>query len=122
VINCSGPACDYARIDDALIRALLDRGDVRPDPLRLGLDVSSLCALRNRQGEIWQRLYAVGQVTRPAFWEVTSVPDIRRQCAALAQHLIMGLAAAALLQPPEPSGGLPPVASYQPAGRDLVPA
>jgi uncharacterized NAD(P)/FAD-binding protein YdhS len=45
VINCSGPACDYARIDDPLIRALLDRGDIRPDPLKLGLDVSSLCAL-----------------------------------------------------------------------------
>jgi uncharacterized NAD(P)/FAD-binding protein YdhS len=87
VINCSGPACDYQRIADPLIRSLLDRGDVRPDPLRLGLDVSTLCALRNRRGEIWQRLYAVGPVTRPAFWEVTSVPDIRRQCEALATHL-----------------------------------
>jgi uncharacterized NAD(P)/FAD-binding protein YdhS len=87
VVNCSGPACDYQRIADPLIRNLLDRGDVRPDPLRLGLDVSTLCALRNRRGEIWQRLYAVGPVTRPAFWEVTSVPDIRRQCEALATYL-----------------------------------
>jgi uncharacterized NAD(P)/FAD-binding protein YdhS len=87
VVNCSGPGCDYARIADPLIRNLLDRGDVRPDALRLGLDVSALCALRNRRGEIWQRLYAVGPVTRPAFWEVTSVPDIRRQCEALAAHL-----------------------------------
>ena len=87
VINCSGPGCDYARIVDPLIRALLDRGDVRPDHHRLGLDVGSACALRNRQGEIWPRLYAVGPVTRPAFWEVTSVPDIRRQCEALAGHL-----------------------------------
>jgi uncharacterized NAD(P)/FAD-binding protein YdhS len=89
VINCSGPACDYERIADPLIRHLLDRGDIRPDPLRLGLDVSTLCALRNRRGEIWQRLYAVGPVTRPAFWEVTSVPDIRRQCETLAAYLSM---------------------------------
>ncbi|HTT79042.1 MAG TPA: FAD/NAD(P)-binding protein [Stellaceae bacterium] len=94
VINCSGPACDYERIADPLVRNLLARGDIRPDPLRLGLDVSSLCALRNRRGEIWQRLYAVGPVTRPAFWEVTSVPDIRRQCEALAAHLGTRLAAA----------------------------
>jgi uncharacterized NAD(P)/FAD-binding protein YdhS len=87
VVNCSGPGCDYERIADPLIRTLLGRGDIRPDALRLGLDVSSLCALRNRRGEIWQRLYAVGPVTRPAFWEVTSVPDIRRQCEALATHL-----------------------------------
>jgi uncharacterized NAD(P)/FAD-binding protein YdhS len=93
VINCSGPACDYERIADPLIRNLLDRGDIRPDPLRLGLDVSTLCALRNRVGEIWQRLYAVGPVTRPAFWEVTSVPDIRRQCEALATYLSTRVAA-----------------------------
>jgi uncharacterized NAD(P)/FAD-binding protein YdhS len=87
VVNCSGPACDYQRITDPLVRNLLKRGDIRPDPLRLGLDVSTLCALRNSRGEIWQRLYAVGPVTRPAFWEVTSVPDIRRQCEALAAYL-----------------------------------
>jgi len=94
VVNCSGPACDYERIATPLIRSLLDRGDIRPDTLRLGLDVSSLCALRNRRGEIWQRLYAVGPVTRPAFWEVTSVSDIRRQCETLAAHLSARLAAA----------------------------
>ncbi len=48
--------------------------------------------LRNRQGEIWQRLYAVGPVTKPLFWEVTSVPDIRRQCEALASLLSARLA------------------------------
>lgn len=104
VINCSGPACDYERIADPLVRSLLDRGDIRPDPLRLGLDVSSLCALRNRRGEIWQRLYAVGPVTRPAFWEVTSVPDIRRQCETLAAHLATRLASARPLCATAPTG------------------
>ena len=94
VVNCSGPACDYERIATPLIRSLLDRGDIRPDTLRLGLDISSLCALGNRRGEIWQRLYAVGPVTRSAFWEVTSVSDIRRQCETLAAHLSARLAVA----------------------------
>jgi uncharacterized NAD(P)/FAD-binding protein YdhS len=94
VVNCSGPSCDYDRIADPLIRALLERGDIRPDRHRLGLDISTSCALRNRGGEIWQRLYAVGPVTRPVFWEVTSVPDIRRQCEALAGHLAARLASA----------------------------
>jgi uncharacterized NAD(P)/FAD-binding protein YdhS len=105
VINCSGPACDYERIADPLIRNLLDRGDIRPDPLRLGLDVSSLCALRNRRGEIWQRFYAVGPVTRPAFWEVTSVPDIRRQCETLAVHLGARLVSARPVVPASPAVG-----------------
>ncbi|HEY1257978.1 MAG TPA: FAD/NAD(P)-binding protein [Stellaceae bacterium] len=102
VINCSGPGCDYDRIADPLIRALLERGDIRPDVHRLGLDVSTSCALRNRDGEIWQRLYAVGPVTRPVFWEVTSVPDIRRQCEALAGYLAGRLASA------RPAAGRPP--------------
>jgi uncharacterized NAD(P)/FAD-binding protein YdhS len=87
VINCSGPGCDYDRIVHPLVRRLLDRGDVQPDALRLGLDVSASCALKNRSGEIWPRLFAVGPVTKPLFWEITSVPDIRQQCEALATQI-----------------------------------
>ena len=60
---------------------------VRPDPLRLGLDVTSSCALKDRKGAISGRLFAVGPVTKGAFWEMTAVPDIRRQCEFLAAHL-----------------------------------
>ena len=59
----------------------------RPDPLRLGLDVTGTCALLHRSGAISRRLFAVGPVTKGAFWEMTAVPDIRRQCEFLAQHL-----------------------------------
>ncbi|HEY0522031.1 MAG TPA: FAD/NAD(P)-binding protein [Stellaceae bacterium] len=87
VVNCSGPGCDYDRIAHPLVRRLLDDGAVRPDPLRLGLDVTDACALRDRDGLVSDRLYAVGPVTKGAFWEITSVPDIRRQCEGLAAHL-----------------------------------
>lgn len=87
VINCSGPTADYDRISDTLIRSLLFEGTARPDALRLGLDVTGTCALRNRSGAISRRLFAVGPVTKGAFWEMTAVPDIRRQCEFLAQHL-----------------------------------
>jgi uncharacterized NAD(P)/FAD-binding protein YdhS len=33
------------------------------------------------------RLYAVGPVSRAAFWEITAIPDIREQVAALAARL-----------------------------------
>ena len=87
VINCSGPCCDYARIPHPLVRNLLARGFVRPDPLRLGLDVSGTCALIDGNGAVSRRLFAVGPVTKGAFWEMTAVPDIRRQCEFLAAHL-----------------------------------
>lgn len=87
VVNCSGPNCDYGRIAEPLIRTLLGRGLARPDALQLGLDVTPDCALRDAEGRASDRLFAVGPVTRGTFWEITSVPDIRRQCEALAAHL-----------------------------------
>ncbi len=98
VVNCAGPGADYDRIQEPLIRDLLRDGVVRPDPLRLGLDVTGNCALLNRQGAISRRLFAVGPVTKGTFWEMTAVPDIRRQTETLAEYLA-GLVKAA---PPRP--------------------
>ena len=87
VINCAGPNADYSRIRHSLIRSLLEKGLVRPDPLCLGLDVTGNCALLSRSGEISRRLFAVGPVTRGAFWEMTAVPDIRQQAEFLSHRL-----------------------------------
>ena len=105
VINCAGPGTDYDRISDPLVRSLLREGSARPDPLRLGLDVTPNCALLLGNGSISRRVFAVGPVTKGAFWEMTAVPDIRRQCELLAQRL------AALIGPDaeparEPAGTL----------------
>ncbi len=87
VLNCSGPESDFGRIRDALLRRLLDKGLVRPDPLSLGLDVTRTCALLGRDGAISRRLFAIGPVTKGAFWEMTAVPDIRQQAEFLAGQL-----------------------------------
>ena len=101
VVNCAGPCADYERIGHPLIRALLQDGAVRPDPLRLGLDVTGSCAVLDREGAISRHLFAVGPVTRGAFWEMTAVPDIRRQCESLALHL----ATLIPMPPPRPAAG-----------------
>jgi uncharacterized NAD(P)/FAD-binding protein YdhS len=94
VINCAGPNADYARMQDPLVRCLLVNGAVRPDKLRLGLDVTPACALLTAEGAIHRNLFAAGPVTKGAFWEITAVPDLRRQCETLASH-IASLAGAA---------------------------
>ena len=94
MINCAGPNADYGRIRDGLIRSLLSKGLVRPDALSLGLDVTANCALLDREGAISRRLFAIGPVTRGAFWEMTAVPDIRQQAEFLAGRL------AAISKPP----------------------
>ena len=85
-----------------MIRDLLATGVVRPDPLRLGLDVTGNCALLNRQGAISRRLFAVGPVTKGTFWEMTAVPDIRRQTEKLADYL------AGLVKPAPPEKPVQP--------------
>jgi uncharacterized NAD(P)/FAD-binding protein YdhS len=87
VINCAGPGADYARIRDPLVRSMMQQGLVRPDSLRLGLDVTSGGALKDGSGAISRQLFAIGPVTRGTFWEMTAVPDIRQQCEGLAGHL-----------------------------------
>jgi uncharacterized NAD(P)/FAD-binding protein YdhS len=84
VINCSGPSSDYTRIQNPLIQSLLAQGLARPDPMRLGLEVSGHGALVDAEGHASERLFAVGPVTRGSFWEITAVPDIRYQCLDIA--------------------------------------
>ncbi|HEY2618361.1 MAG TPA: hypothetical protein VGI78_13560 [Acetobacteraceae bacterium] len=86
-VNCSGPCTDVTRSDDPLLRALLRDGVARPDVCRLGLDVTSAGALRGHDGTVSQTLFALGPLTRGALWEITAIPEIRRQCEVLALHL-----------------------------------
>ena len=87
IINATGTECDFGRIKHPLVRALLQRGLAQPDPLRLGLDVTEDGALIGEDGTPSDRLFALGPVSRPPFWEMTAVPELRSQCANAARHL-----------------------------------
>ncbi|MEJ0016688.1 MAG: FAD/NAD(P)-binding protein [Acetobacteraceae bacterium] len=87
VVNCTGPCTDVTRSADPLLRALLQDGLVQPDSCHLGLQTTDAGAVVGRDGEASTTLFALGPLTRGMFWEVTAIPDIRRQCEALAQHL-----------------------------------
>lgn len=92
VVNCTGPSGEIDFADQRLIEALLARGLARPDACRLGLDVDAASRLRDGQGGAVRGLYAVGPLTRGAFWEITAVPDIRRQAAEVAGKVLAELA------------------------------
>jgi uncharacterized NAD(P)/FAD-binding protein YdhS len=87
VINCTGPGTDCRRLTDRLLQSLFCDGAVRPDALGLSVDVTPTGAVRKADGAVSRQIFAVGPMTRGAFWEMTAVPDIRRQCETLAQHL-----------------------------------
>ena len=87
VVNCTGPASDYSRIDDPLVRNLLERGLAHPDPLHLGLEIDDRQHLIARDGTPSERLYAAGPPTKGAVWEIVAVPDLRVQSMTLADYL-----------------------------------
>lgn len=69
------------------------RGDARKLLLagkascRIGLDVNSQAQTIRADGSVNERLYAVGPMTRGAFWEIVAVPDMREQVWTLARRL-----------------------------------
>ncbi len=88
VINCTGPNGDLTRVADPLLSGLATSGRIRADACRLGLDVGADGRLITREGAANLNLYAVGPTTRGAFWEITSVPDIRVQAAQCAAAIL----------------------------------
>jgi uncharacterized NAD(P)/FAD-binding protein YdhS len=78
--NCTGPLHSITRSKDPLLRSLLDAGQVKPDHLGIGLEVSDDC----RAGK---QLWALGPLTKGRYWEIIAVPDIREQAAAVAEDI-----------------------------------
>lgn len=87
VINCTGPGGDLLRTDEPLLKGLTDAGTIRADAARLGIDVDSQCRTLDAAGQPNTNLLAVGPLTRGTFWEITAVPDIRRQVWDIARRL-----------------------------------
>ncbi|HYG47471.1 MAG TPA: FAD/NAD(P)-binding protein [Allosphingosinicella sp.] len=85
IINCTGPEGDIGRVDDPLIRSLLASGRARPDRLGLGLEVDGHSRVAGNGPA--PALYAVGPLSKGAFWEIVAVPDIRGQVAGVAKAI-----------------------------------
>lgn len=86
-INCTGPNGDYERARHPLVRNLLSRGTIRPDPLRLGLDATTDLRVVDRRGQPSDRIFALGPPLRGIFYETTAVPETCRQAASIARAL-----------------------------------
>lgn len=82
VVNCTGPLHAISRTDNPLLRSLLDAGAARPDPLDIGLEVEDFGRVVGSDA-----LWAIGSLTKGRYWEITAVPDIRVQAAAVAAKI-----------------------------------
>jgi uncharacterized NAD(P)/FAD-binding protein YdhS len=88
IVDCTGIVRDPHATANPAVRSLFDQGLARPDPLHIGIEIAPDCAIVRTDGAPSQRLFAIGPLTRAAFWEIIAIPDIRNQCAALASQLV----------------------------------
>jgi uncharacterized NAD(P)/FAD-binding protein YdhS len=87
LINSTGIQYDWRRVDRALPRNLLARGLIQPGPLALGIAADPGGAVLNAQGQVSDRLFAMGPPLRGMWWESTAVTDVALQAKALAARL-----------------------------------
>jgi len=78
LINCTGPRSDLAGVGIPLFMDLRRRGLIKPDIMALGIETAE-CAVLDGDGQPSSWLYALGPLTRPAWWEITAVPEIAAQ-------------------------------------------
>jgi uncharacterized NAD(P)/FAD-binding protein YdhS len=86
-VNCTGPEGNIARVEDPLVRQAIASGRARPDRLGLGLEVDGESRLIDADGAASPCLFAVGPLSKGAFWEIVAVPDIRHQLLGVARTL-----------------------------------
>ena len=87
ILDCTGIAKDVSAGSIRIVRSLIRQKLARPDPMRIGLDVTVDCAIVDADGKPSSNIYAVGPLTRGTFLEIDAMPDIRAQCARLAALL-----------------------------------
>lgn len=87
IVNCTGPLGDLARTEEPLLQKLAASGRIRPDAAHLGIDVDNQGQTIAADGSPNGNLYALGPMTRGAFWEIIAVPDIRNQTWSVARRL-----------------------------------
>ncbi len=87
LINSSGIEYDWRRVAKPLPQQLLKRGLIKPGPLALGIAADTSGAVLDAQGQVSQRLFAMGPPLRGMWWESTAVTDVALQAKALAATL-----------------------------------
>lgn len=77
VVFCTGPAAVTTPGWSPLVDRLIERGQMTPEPLGLGLDAEHDGAVRDTSGVADERLLAIGHALRGALWETTAIGEIR---------------------------------------------
>ncbi len=88
VINCTGSECNFEKLQVPLLKNLIGKGEIKPDALFLGLEATPDGKIIKRNGEVSEKVCALGTALRGVLWESTAMPEIRVQANKLALSLL----------------------------------
>lgn len=89
IIDCRGHQNhDWTRIDDPLVRQLVDSGLTAPHPTGFGLTATPDGLVTDREGTPRAGLHAIGHPLRGVAWESSSIGEQLAQAIALAGRLL----------------------------------
>ena len=91
VVNCIGPDQDYERIDQTLIKNLINSRLIHCDPAHLGIDATPEGSVIKEDGTPSDILYTIGLPLKEIVWESLAAPEIRAEAEELAKILLSGL-------------------------------
>ena len=83
IINCTGPRTDFSVLSSPIILDARRKRLIQADEFGLGIETQA-CTVINGDGARSDWLYAIGPLTRPAWWEITAAPEINAQIHRLA--------------------------------------
>jgi uncharacterized NAD(P)/FAD-binding protein YdhS len=87
IVNCIGSESKFDQLDSRLVSNLMNKGHIRCDDLRFGLDSTSDGHLIASDGSPGSVLFTLGTALKGVLWESTAIPEIRSQADHLAQKL-----------------------------------
>lgn len=88
IINCIGSESNFARLASPLVKNLIEKGLIKTDVLRMGIDAVPDGRTIDRSGNVSDRILTVGTALKGILWESTAMPEIRAQTRRLALSLL----------------------------------
>lgn len=89
IINCMGSSNTLHPEGQPLLHSLMERGEISQDVLGLGLKADHHFQLKTSDGMDLPGCYTLGPPMRGELWECVAVPEIRKQCKALVQQILI---------------------------------
>jgi uncharacterized NAD(P)/FAD-binding protein YdhS len=94
IINCTGFKVDFERTKSALLKTLAKQELLRPHVLKCGIESNELGQVLGKDEFLSQRIFAVGPMLRPQYFETVAVPELREQAENMAKTILSCLSVA----------------------------